>query len=168
MTDYLEAGKIVAVHALKGEVKVDSWCDKPEDLCDFEYVFLGRNKEKIFIESARPYKTQAIIKLRGVDTPEAAQKLRGSVLYIERTQITLEEGSFFIADLIGLSVSDADTDEVYGEIIDVLQTGANDVYVLRGRRGELLVPAIPGVIISTDITGGTMTIRPLEGLFDDV
>lgn len=168
MSDFLEAGKIVSTHALKGEVKVDSWCNSPSDLCDLEYVFIGKGKDKIYIDNARVAKSQAILKLRHIDTQEEAEKLRNTVIYIERSQLNLDEGDNFIADLIGLSVRDVDTDEVYGEIIDVIQTGANDVYVIRGSRGELLVPALADVVISIDISKGLMTIRPLEGLFDDI
>lgn len=166
MSDFLEAGKIVAPHALKGEVKVDSWCNSPEDFCGFSYIFAGKNKDKLEVENARAVKSQAILKLRGIDTPEAAQKLRNTVLYIERSQLALEDGELFIADLIGLCVQDADSGEVYGEIIDVLQTGANDVYLLRGSKGELLVPALPQVVLDINIPQGKMLIRPLEGLFD--
>ena len=165
-SEYLEAGKIVAVHALHGEVKVNPWCDSPEILCNFKYVFLGRDKKKTRIESARPVKTQAVVKLEGVDTPEAAQTLRNTVLYIKREQLPLGENEHFIADLIGLAVFDADTGELYGEIIDVLQTGANDVYVIRGSKGELLVPVLPHVVLEIDTENEKVLIRPLEGLFE--
>ena len=79
--------------------------------------------------------------------------------------LELDEDTYFVADLIGLEVKDADTGAVYGKIVDVMQTGANDVYVIKGER-EYLVPAIADVVVSTDVDGGVMTIRPLDGLFD--
>ena len=85
---------------------------------------------------------------------------------MHRDDLELDEDTYFIQDLIGLEVRDADNDTVYGKIADVMQTGANDVYVIKGDDKEYLVPAIADVVISTDIDGGIMTIRPLDGLFD--
>ena len=85
---------------------------------------------------------------------------------MHRDVLELDEDTYFIQDLMGLEVRDADTSQVYGTITDVMQTGANDVYVIKGDDKEYLVPAIADVVVSTDIDGGIMTIRPLDGLFD--
>ena len=85
---------------------------------------------------------------------------------MHRDDLELDEDTYFIQDLIGVEVRDADTDEVYGTIADVMQTGANDVYVIKGEKREYLVPAIADVVVSTDIDSNIMTIRPLDGLFD--
>jgi len=85
---------------------------------------------------------------------------------MHRDDLELDEDTYFIQDLIGIEVSDADSGFVYGKITDVMQTGANDVYVIQGKDREYLVPAIPEVVITTDIDENTMTIRPLEGLFE--
>ena len=122
--------------------------------------------EEIYIERSRVFKNTVIAKIEGVDTPEAAEKLRNKILYMHRDDLELDEDTYYISDLIGLEVRDADSDEVYGKIDDVLQTGANDVYVVKGADREYLVPAIADVVVSTDIDGGIMTIRPLDGLFD--
>ena len=111
-------------------------------------------------------KNTVIAKIEGVDTPEAAEKLRNKVLYMHRDDLELDDDTYFIQDLIGIEVRDADTNEVYGTIVDVMQTGANDVYVIKGENREYLVPAIADVVVSTDIDGSLMTIRPLDGLFD--
>ena len=80
----------------------------------------------------------------------------------------MEEGTYFVQDLLGLEVFDADTGTRYGEISDVTQTGANDVYHIRGENGkEVLIPAIADVVLETDVENGRMVIRPLKGLFDD-
>ena len=86
-------------------------------------------------------------------------------LFMHRDDLELDEDTYFIQDLIDMEVKDADSGFVYGKITDVLQNGANDVYVIKGDR-EYLVPAIPDVVISTDIDSNIMLIRPLEGLFD--
>jgi 16S rRNA processing protein RimM len=108
-----------------------------------------------------------IAKIKGVDTPEQAQAMRGKVLYIDRDDADLPEGSYFVADLIGLEVRD-EAGRVFGVITDVLQTGANDVYEIKNDNGKLYyIPAIPSVVLLTDIQGGIMTIYPMEGLFDE-
>lgn len=163
---YLEAGKIVTTHGIKGEIKIMPYTDYPELLCEFDRLFLGKNHEEINVERSRVFKNMVIAKLEGYDTPEAAEKLRNKILYMHRDDLELDEDTYFIQDLIGIEVSDADSGFVYGKITDVMQTGANDVYVVQGKDREYLIPAIPEVVITTDIDENTMTIRPLEGLFE--
>lgn len=163
--EYLEAGKIVTTHGIRGEVKIMPYTDSPELLCEFERLFMGKNKDEIYIERSRAFKNMVIAKLEGVDTVEAAEKLRNKMLFMHRDDLELDEDTYFIQDLIGMTVKDADSGFEYGKITDVLQNGANDVYVIQGDR-EYLVPAIPDVILSTDIDEDIMTIRPLNGLFD--
>ena len=166
MEQLLETGKIVSVHALKGEVKVESWCDSPDFLAEFDELFL--DGEWVSVERARVQKNMVILKLQGVDTPEAAGRLVGKILYIDRDQVELEEGTYFVADLIGLKVVDADDPEkVYGTLTQVSSTGANDVYHILFPNGKTYyIPAIPQVVEKTDIENGVMLIRPLEGLFE--
>ena len=164
---FLEIGKIVAVQGLKGEVRVEPWCDSADFLCDFEVLYFDKGSVKVAIEKARPHKTIAIVKFEGINTPEEAAKLRNKVLFMNRDDVDLDENSYFVQDLIGLKVTDIDTNEEYGELVDVSETGANDVYYIK--RGEVtyLIPAIPDVIVETNINDGKMLIRPLKGLFDD-
>jgi 16S rRNA processing protein RimM len=164
--EYLEAGKIVTTHGIRGEVKIMPYTDTPDLLAEFDRLFIGRNKDEVIITRSRVFKNTVIAKIEGVDTPEAAEKLRNKILYMHRDDLELDEDTYFIQDLIGVEVRDADTDEVYGTIADVMQTGANDVYVIKGEKREYLVPAIADVVVSTDIDSNIMTIRPLEGLFD--
>ncbi len=164
--EYLEAGKIVTTHGIKGEVKIMPYTDTPELLCEFDRLFSGKNHDEIYIEKNRVFKNMVIAKIKGINTPEEAEKLRNKILYIHRNDLELDENTYFIQDLIGMEVKDADEGIIYGKITDVLQTGANDVYVIKGNGREYLVPAIPEVIILTDIDNDMMLIRPLEGLFD--
>ncbi len=167
MQKYLETGKIVSIHALKGEVKIQPWCDSPEYLCTFKRLYSKSGDRVYEIERIRPQGNMVIAKLKGIDTPEQAQALRGRILYIDRDDADLPEGSYFVADLIGLEVRD-ESGRSYGVISDVLQTGANDVYEIKSNDGKLYyIPAIPSVILSTDIQGGIMVIYPMEGLFDE-
>ena len=164
--EFLEAGKIVTTHGIRGEVKIMPYTDTPELLAEFDRLFMGRNKDEVTIVRSRVFKNMVIAKIEGVDTPEDAEKLRNKLLYMHRDDLELGEDTYFIQDLIGMEVRDADSAELYGVIDDVMQTGANDVYVVKSADKELLVPAIADVVISTDIDGNVMTIRPLDGLFD--
>lgn len=163
--EYLEAGKIVTTHGIRGEVKIMPYTDSPELLCEFDRLFIGKDKSELYIERSRVAKNMVIAKIEGVDTVEAAEKYRNKVLFMHRDDLELDEDTYFIQDLIDMEVQDADSGFVYGKITDVLQNGANDVYVIKGDR-EYLVPAIPDVVISTDIDSNIMQIRPLDGLFD--
>ena len=164
--EFLEAGKIVNTHGIRGEVKIMPYTDSPELLAEFDRLFLGKAHTEVIIERSRVFKNTVIAKIEGVDTPEEAEKLRNKLLYMHRDDLELDENTYFIQDLIGMEVRDADSGQVYGKIADVMQTGANDVYVVKGDDREYLVPAIGDVVVSTDIDADIMTIRPLEGLFD--
>lgn len=161
---FLEIGKIVNVHGLKGEVKVYPWCDSPEFLCEFETLYTHQGKNIITVEKSRVQKNMVIMKINGIDTIEQAQTIKNMVIYMNRDDVELTKGSYFIQDLIGLEVYDADTNAFYGTLIDVLETGANDVYTIQNEElhKEYLIPAIPDVVISIDIENNKMTIKPLE------
>lgn len=168
MKRYLEVGRIVTVFGIKGEVKAEPWCDSPDFLAGFDRLFADGGKTPFEIERARVHKNMVIMKIKGFDSANDAEKLRGTVLFMDREDVELEEGSYFIQDLIGLEVSDADSGKVYGKITEVSQTGANDVYHVKSADdGKMYyVPAIGQVVVSTDLENGVMKIRPLDGLFD--
>lgn len=163
---FLEIGRIVAVQGLKGEVRVEPWCDTPDFLCGFKKLYFKKGEEEVKVSRARPHKNIVVMKINGVDTPESAAELRGKVLYINRKDVNLKEGTYFVQDLIGLEVTDADSGEIYGRLSQVTSTGANDVYHIKNGDREWLIPAIPDVIVKTDIEGGRMIIRKMDGLFE--
>ena len=165
---FLEIGKIVNVHGLGGMVKVMPWCDSAEFLAEFEVLYRGKDHTPMEIERASVQKNMVLMKFAGVDTPEAANALRNTVLYMNREDVELDEDTYFIQDLQGMRVIDADTGKEYGVLNDVLQTGANDVYEVKSPAGQmLLVPVIPDVVLNVDFDAEVITIRPLKGLFDD-
>lgn len=167
MEQYLEIGKVVSTHGLRGELRVDPWCDSPQFLCQFKTLYLKKGETKLSV-SSRPHKTIAIVKAKGIDTIEEAEKLRGRVLYINRSDARLAPGEYFIQDLMGLDVIDIDTSKSYGKITDVLKTGANDVYqVTNEKKKDYLIPVIDDVVKEIDINGGKVLIKPLKGIFDD-
>lgn len=167
MEQYLEIGKVVSTHGLRGELRVDPWCDSPQFLCQFKTLYLKKGEIKLSV-SSRPHKTIAIVKAKGIDTIEEAEKLRGRVLYINRSDARLAPGEYFIQDLMGLDVIDIDTSKSYGKITDVLKTGANDVYQVTDEdKKDYLIPVIDDVVKEIDISGGKVLIKPLKGIFDD-
>lgn len=166
MKQFLEIGKIVSVFGIKGEVKVQPWCDSADFLCEFDVLF-RKSGDKVEIESSRVAKNVVVMKIKGVDTVEEAQKWRNHVLYINRDDVELPEGSYFVQDLIGLEMIDEKSGESYGVIKDVTETGANDVYHVENSEGRvILVPAIPEVVTETDVEGGIMKVIMPDGLLD--
>lgn len=163
---FLEAGRIIGTHGVHGEVRVQPWCDSPEFLSQFKTLYYDEGKTPVRVKS-RPHKNMALITIEGVSTVQDAAALRGRMLYLNREDAHLKRGSYFIRDLIGLRVVDADSGEEYGTLTDVIETGANDVYSVRTPKGEVLIPAVPSVILETDVDGGVMRIRAIKGMFDD-
>lgn len=165
---FLESGKIVGTHGIKGEVRIDPWCDSPEFLCAFKKLYLDSKGETFIEVKSRPHKHITLTKIKGVDTIEQAERMRGKIVYIDRADINLGDGVNFVQDLIGLDVIDADSGESYGKITDVLRTGANDVYEITGGDGrKYLAPVIDEVILSKNIDEGFVLIRPMKGIFGD-
>ncbi len=165
---YLEVGKIVGTHGLKGEVRIEPWCDSPEFLARFRRLYDKDGKE-IKVRSARAHKNITIVLLEGVSSIEEADLLRGRIVYINRDDVRLPEGVCFVQDLIGLDAEDADSGEFYGKVTDVIQTGANDVYQITKDGRDYLIPKIPDVVSQVDIDGGKILINTkiVGGLFDD-
>lgn len=166
---YLECGKIVTSHGIKGELKLYPWCDDIHMFDEIDELYLDdKGERKLVIEQCRVHKNMVILKFKGYDTVDDAMKLRNEIVYLHRDDIPMEDGEFFIQDLLGVQVFDADTGKLYGSLVDVTETGANQVYHIRFEEGETrLIPAIPDVVIGIDFDAGRMDIRPLKGLFED-
>lgn len=168
MKQFLEIAKIVTTHGIRGEIRCQYYCDTPEVLCDFDRLYLNKGKTPVHVDRAAPHKNVVIMHIEGYDTLEQAQTLIGKILYIDRNDAELEEGLYFIQDIIGLTVKDADTGEVYGKVSEIYQNGAADVYSIKKENGvELMFPCIDEVVKKIDVEGGEILIKPLPGLFDD-
>ena len=113
---------------------------------------------------ARVHKNMVIIKFEGPTDVPSALSLRNAILYIDRSDVDLPEGAFFLADIYGLEVRDAATGEVLGKIADVLTLPANNVYVVKGGARELMIPAVPQFIAETNVEGGYLRVNLMEGL----
>ena len=158
--EYIEAGEIVNTHGVRGEVKVLCWLDAPEMLCEFDRCRIaGKDYE---MESVRVQKTCNLVKPSGVDTMEAAQKLRGKVLELYREDI--DDEVIFAAELVGVEVY-ADG-QCIGTVREVLDYPGNSVYVVRGEY-EYMIPAVKQFILSTDMVKNVMEVRLIEGMRSD-
>lgn len=157
---YIEAGEIVTTHGVRGEVKVLSWLDSPEMLCEFDRCRIS-GREYI-MDAVRVQKTCNLVKLRGVDTMEDAQKLRGKTMELYREDISDE--LIFAAELVDVEVF-ADGASI-GKIKEVLDYPGNSVYVVQGER-EYLIPAVKEFILSTDLEKNQMQVKLLKGMASD-
>ena len=159
---YLEAGKIINTHGIAGEVKIMPWADDAAFLLDFDTFYLDGRPVKCL--SARVHKNFLLAKLEGVTDVNDAMKLRDRIICIDREDAVLEDGAFFLADLIDLPVKDAETGALLGRITEVLTPPANNVYVVKGETREYLIPAVPEFIIETNLDEGFMRVHLLEGM----
>lgn len=163
---FLEIGKIVGTHGLKGEVRIEPWCDSANFLCRFKRLYRADGTE-MKVLSAKVHKNIAVVLLEGITSVEQADLMRSKVVYINRDDARLPKGTYFIQDLIGLKVLDFDNGTEYGEITDVIKTGANDVYQVTKDGRDYLLPVIPDVVKEKNVDGGFVKIVPMKGIFDD-
>lgn len=157
---YIEAGRIVNTHGVRGEVKIEVWLDSAEFLRSFKRVFIGEREMKI--ESSFVHKGFLIARLAGVEDVNAAMALKGREINILREDAKLPEGAFFISDIIGAAVVTEEGEEI-GKLVEVLERPASNVYVVKGGT-EHLIPAVPEFIMSTDAEKGIITVRLIEGM----
>ena len=159
---YLEAGKIVNTHGIAGEVKIIPWADGPEFLLDFDTLYI--DGKPMDVQRARVHKNCVLAKLAGIDDINEAMKLKEKVVYIHRDDAKLEEGAFFLADLLGLEVWDADSGEVFGTLSEVLTPPASNVYVVTDVKHQHMIPAVPEFIVETNLDEGYLRVRLIEGM----
>ncbi|MCI8524456.1 MAG: 16S rRNA processing protein RimM [Oscillospiraceae bacterium] len=161
-TNLLDAGEIVGTHGVRGELRVVPWADSPEFLLDFGTLYV--DGAPCPVESARVHKTLVLVKLRGVDDLDAAQRLRGRRVQIDRAGFTPADGAVFIADLIGLPVLSGGAE--IGRVADVLTMPGNDVYVVRGEH-EYMIPAVREFVEEIDTAAGFVRVRLIPGMRTD-
>ena len=157
---FLEAGQIVNTHGIRGEVKIQPWADSPEVLCALPALYI--DGAPVALRSARVHKGNVIALLEGVSDVDQAMLLKNKVVWLNRDDLRLPEGTFFLADLIGLRVVDEEGQEL-GILNEVLSPSRQQVYVVQGER-EILIPAVPEFILETNVPGGYIRVRLIEGM----
>ena len=167
MEKLLQVGVISSTHGVRGEVKVFPTTDDVRRFKKLKEVILDTGREQLHleVESVKFFKQFAILKFKGIDNINDIEKYKGKSLLVDRKHaVRLQKDEYFIADMIGLTVFTEDG-EKFGELKDVLETGANDVYIIDSlQHGEVLVPAIKQCILDVNIEEGYMKIHLLEGL----
>ncbi len=170
MKAFLEIGKAVTTHGLLGELKIYPWCDTAEDLCRLRRLYLDASGTKpLDIARARAHKNMALVQFSGIESVETARKLIDTVFYAARADLTLDDGAFFIADVIGLRAVDADDPAIlFGTVTDYTENGAHGVFHLQKPDGAAaMVPNVAEMVRAVDVAGGKVLMKPIKGLLDD-
>lgn len=168
MQEYLEAGKIENTHGVKGDLKVECRCDSEKVFAELDTLYL---KEKDGYRACRvtknqPFKGKMLVHLEGIESMEEAMLLKNRSLYAHRSAFVLPEGSFFIVDLIGTPVIDANNERVYGKVTDVVNYGGGDLYELKNDEGKtMLLPAVDAFVQKV-VPGEGVYVTPIEGLLE--
>ena len=165
--EFLEVGQGVGTHGVRGTMRIKPWSDDGEFLKGFKRFFTDKGDSVLKVKSVKPHGAVVLLDVAGVDSIEKAEAMRGKVLSIKREDAKLPEGRYFIDDLVGCTVKDADSEAILGTLTEVSATGANDVWHIEKGGKEYLVPAIDEVIVSVDVENESVVIRPLKGIFDD-
>lgn len=162
---FLVVGQITRAHGVRGEVQVVPYTELPERFTWLDVIYVGEETPRpVAVESVRFHKNGVLLKLAGYDDRDAADLLRGEWLQVpEAEALPLEEGEYFLYQLIGLTVV-SDTGDVLGPIVDVLETGANNVFVVQRDAGDLLLPDTDEIVQAIDFDAGQMTVHLLPGL----
>lgn len=170
MEDFFKIGIITGSHGVHGEMKIYPTTDDPRRFkrCKQVFVEVKNNKTAYDVESVRVSPDRVLLKLKGIESPEEAVKFRQCGIFVDREHaVRLSKDEYFIADLIGLKVVDENDSEI-GTLVDVIQTGANDVYQINMNDGrELLLPAIKECILDVDVEEGFVKVHVLDGLLDE-
>ena len=157
---FIEAGEIVTTHGVRGELKILPWTDDAEFLRRFKTLYIGGRPYRV--KSAFVHKGCLIAGLEGIDDVNAAMTFKGKTVYFARKDAKLRRGEFFLADIMGARVVTEDGTEI-GTLTDVIENPTQNVYVVTGAT-EHLIPAVPEFILHTDVEGGVITVRLIEGM----
>ena len=167
MTKYLEIGQIVNTFGIKGMVKVKPFTDdiKRFDKLETIYIETKKQKKEYKIEEVKYHKNMVLMKLEGINTVEEAETLRQSYLLVDREkEEPLEEGVYYIVDLLGLEVY-TEEEKLLGKVEDIFNTGSNDIYVVKDELGkQILLPGIPEVLKNVDLEKGKIIVHLIPGL----
>ena len=162
---YPECGKIVNTHGCHGGVKIESWCDSPEVLAGLPAVYFKKDGsyQRVVLKKTAITRNMVYASLEGVDSMEAADLLRGVVVYASREDLKLPEGTMLIAEMIGLPVFDVQSGEKLGVLKDVIHPAHTDIYVITTPNGEAMVPVVEEFVKRADEEG--IFLSPIEGMF---
>ena len=157
---YLEAGKIINTFGIRGEVKLEPWCDSADFLRRIKTLYIDGQPRKVL--SAKVHKGMLLVLFEGVEDVNTAMTLKNKIAYFDRADVRLPKGRFFFADIIGASVVDEAGNEV-GKLTEILTLPAQNAYVVQGER-EHIIPAVPEFILETDLENRVIRVHLIEGM----
>lgn len=164
MSEPVELGKVVGTHGVRGELRLENWLDAPL-WKGLTRVFSGETAYALL--AARPHKSFMLLRLAGIDTPDAARALRGLVLTVPREAICLPAGRYLYRDLYGFTVFDLRTQRVIGTLREVRESPAALLYVIEHADGELLIPAVPAFERGADLQARVLRLETIEGMTEE-
>ena len=169
MQNYLPACKIVSTHGVRGEMKALPLCDGAQFLAKFKRLYAAANGSgEVALRGVRAQGNMLLVKLAGVEDMDAARAQVGRTYYLAKADAKLPRGRYFIDDLLGCDVVDADTDRVYGQLTNVDRPAAQDIYTVTDGAGEEhMLPAVPEFVKKIDIDARKIFVTPIEGMFTD-
>ena len=169
MLEYLVVGQLVNTHGVKGEMKATALTDDPQRFNKLKWVYIDKNGQlvKYSISGVKFFKQFVILKFENIDCIEEAEKLKGLFMKVDRANaVKLPKDSFFITDILGMKVYD-ENNSLLGQLADVIQTGSNDVYIVKSEDGkELLIPALKSVVKEISLEDGKISVILPKGLLD--
>ncbi|MDO5708011.1 MAG: ribosome maturation factor RimM [Andreesenia angusta] len=164
--EYIQIGKISSIHGVKGELKVIPLTDDIRRYDDLKEVYIGIDKNLIEIEKVSYLKNQIIIKFKDIDNISDAEKYLNNFLWIDIENANKPKDAYFLFEIIGLEVYDLE-DNYIGKVRDIIQTGRNDLYLVKNYEKESLIPAVSQFIKEIDLDNKRIIIDPIEGLIDE-
>lgn len=169
MQDYLEVCRIVATHGVRGEMKAELYCDSAAFLAKAKTLYWDdQGQRPVKIRGVRAQGNLALIALEGVEDMDTARAARGKILYMAHDAVKLPKGRYFIKDIIGCTVLDAETGREYGKVKDITHPGAQDIYTVVDETGkEYMFPAVPEFLKEIDVANGVVRICPIPGMFEE-
>jgi 16S rRNA processing protein RimM len=169
---YVVIGQVRRPHGIRGEIRMEILTDYPERILQHDYLYLAHpatpdDVTRHVLEAVRPHKGVLLVKLAGCDDRDGAEELRGLLVQIPLEQaVPLEEGEYYYFQLEGMDV-ETDGGEWLGRVAEVLKAGAHDVFLVRGPRGEILLPSVEDVILHIDLEAGRMMVHLLPGMLGE-
>lgn len=164
---YIECAKVINTHGCHGGIKLESWCNTPEDLAAIKTLYLCENGRYIAykVKKASIFKQFVLMDVEGIDSMDAALSVKNKIFFADREDFDLADDEYFIADIIGINVIDAENGKIYGKIKDVINRGASDIYVVDTEVGERMIPVVDEFVVKVDVNEGVF-VKVIEGLLD--
>ncbi len=162
MPDLLECGRIVNTHGVRGEVKAEPWCDSPEVFEQLSRLYIGGRPYEL--ENARPHKSFVLCKLKVIDCPEQAMVLKNQTVFLDRAEVPLADGAYFIADIIGFEAYDRRTETAIGTLREIRPAPSADLYCIQGEEAEILIPAVPAFVHKVDLKNKRIEFNTIQGM----